>query len=186
MNKLFYRSIVMLVLAAMFAAVATPVLADAPAPDKQTAKFEIKFMEGMMDHHAMAVMMAEMCTMQAVHPELIALCQNIIASQSAEIEVMQTWLQDWYGISYEPKMHMGEMEGHMNMDPAQFERWFMKRMISHHAKAIKEAEDCLEEAYHGELISLCQNMIVMQTQEINMMQAWLCEWYGVCSYRKNL
>jgi uncharacterized protein (DUF305 family) len=186
MNKLFYRSIVVLVLAAMFAAFATPVFADAPAPDKQTAKYEIKFMENMIDHHAMAVMMAEMCLMKAVHPELIAMCENIIATQSAEIEMMQMWLQDWYGITYEPRMHMGAMEGHMNMDPAQFEEWFMKRMISHHAKAIKEAEDCLEEAYHPELISMCQNMIVMQSQEIDTMQAWLCEWYGVCNYRKNL
>ena len=186
MNKVLYRSIVMLVLATLFAAFATPVLADAPAPDKQTAKFEIKFMEGMIDHHAMAIMMAEMCTMKAIHPELVALCENIIATQSAEIEMMQTWLQDWYGISYEPKMHMGEMKGHMKMDPAQFEQWFMKRMISHHATAIKEAENCLEEAYHPELLSLCQNIIATQSQEIEIMQAWLCEWYGVCNYRQNL
>ena len=186
MNKLFYRSVVVLVLAAMFAAFVTPVLADASAPDKQTAKYEIKFMENMIDHHAMAIMMAEMCAMMAVHPDLIALCENIIATQSAEIEMMQTWLQDWYGIDYEPKMHMGEMEGHMKMDPAQFEEWFMKRMISHHAKAIEEAENCLEAAYHPELISMCQNMIVMQSEEIDTMQAWLCEWYGVCNYRKNL
>jgi len=186
MKKLFSRSITLLVFVAMIAAFATPVFADAPAPDKQTSKYEIKFMENMIDHHAMAIMMAEMCTMMAVHPELIAMCENIIATQSAEIEMMQAWLQDWYGITYEPKMHMGEMEGHMKMDPAQFEEWFMKRMISHHAKAIMEAEDCLEEAYHGELIGMCQNIIVTQTEEINTMQAWLCEWYEVCNYRKNL
>jgi uncharacterized protein (DUF305 family) len=173
MKRILYRFAICVVLAAMVAAFATPVFADAPAPDKQTAKFEIKFMENMIDHHAMAVMMAEMCTMMAVHPELIAMCEDIIATQSAEIEMMQMWLQDWYGITYEPDMHMGEMEGYMKMDPAQFEEWFMKRMISHHATAIKEAEDCLEEAYHPELLS-------------NTMQAWLCEWYGVCNYRKNL
>ena len=186
MNKLFYRSIIVLVLAAMLAAFATPVLADAPAPDKKTATFEVKFMENMIDHHAMAIMMAEMCTMQALHPELIVLCENIIATQSAEIEMMRTWLEDWYGITYEPKVNMGEMAGHMMMDPAQFEEWFMKRMISHHAKAIEEAENCLEEAYHPELISLCQNIIVAQNEEINTMQAWLCEWYKVCNYRENL
>lgn len=186
MNKLFYRSIVILVLAVMFAAFSTPALADAPAPDKQTAKYEIKFMENMTDHHAMAVMMAEMCTMMAVHPELIAMCENIVVTQLAEIEMMQTWLQDWYGITYEPDMHMGEMEGHMNMDPAKFEEWFMKRMISHHATAIKEAEDCLEKAYHPGLISMCQNIVVDQQQEIDTMQTWLCEWYEVCNYRKNL
>jgi uncharacterized protein (DUF305 family) len=186
MTKRLYRPmIVLIVLAAMFAAFATPVLADAPAPDKQTAKYEIKFMENMIDHHAMAVMMAEMCIMKATHPELLNLCQNIIAAQSAEIEMMQMWLQDWYGITYEPKM-MGEMEGHMMMDSAEFEEWFMKRMISHHAAAIKEAQGCLDQAYHSELLSLCQNIIVTQSQEIDMMQAWLCEWYEVCDFRQNL
>jgi uncharacterized protein (DUF305 family) len=186
MKNFFYKSMTFLVLAALIAAFATPAFADATAPDKQTAKYEVKFMVNMIDHHAMAVMMAEMCTLKAVHPELIAMCENIIATQSAEIEMMQMWLQDWYGIAYEPDMHMGEMEGHMKMDPAQFEEWFMKRMISHHATVIKEAEDCLEEACHPELLRMCQNIIVTQTEEINTMQAWLCEWYGVCNYRKNL
>ena len=121
-----------------------------------------------------------------MHPDLIAMCENIIATQSAEIEMMQMWLQYWYGITYEPGMDMGEMQGHMKIDAAQFEEWFMKRMISHHAKAIQEAKKCLEEAYHPELISMCQSMIIMQSQEIDPMHAWLCEWYGVCNYRENL
>lgn len=187
MNKLLYRTVTVLMLvAAMFGVFAHPALAEGLAPDKQAAQYEVKFMENMIDHHAMAVMMAQMCTMKAIHPELASLCQNIIATQSAEIEMMQAWLMDWYGISYEPLMHMGEMQGHMNMDPEQFEEWFMKRMISHHAKAIREAENCLEEAYHLELISMCQNIIETQSQEIQLMQTWLCNWYGVCEYRQNL
>ncbi len=187
MNNLLYRSaVVMMLLTAMFAVFASPVLADAPAPDEQMAKYEIKFMEDMIDHHAMAVMMAEMCLMKAVHPDLIAMCQDIIATQMQEIEVMQMWLMDWYGISHEPDMHMGGMEHYMMMDSEEFEIHFMKRMIGHHATAIKEAEDCLEEAYHGELIETCQNIIVTQFQEIETMQTWLCEWYGVCNYRQGL
>lgn len=187
MKNLLFRTILILsMFAVMFSVTAQSVSADAPAPDNQTAKFEITFMEGMIDHHMMAIMMAEMCTMKAVHPELVAACEDIIATQSQEMMMMQMWLQDWYGITYEPKMMMGEMEGHMMMDPAQFEEWFMKRMISHHATAIKEAEDCLEEAYHPELLNTCQNIIVTQSQEIDLFQAWLCEWYGLCNYRKNL
>ena len=124
--------------------------------------------------------------MQGVHPELISLCENMMTSQSAEIEMMQNWLVDWYGVAYEPDMPMAEMEGHMNMDPSQIEEWFMKRMISHHATAIKEAQDCLEEAYHPELRNLCQNIFTTQYQEIQTMQTWLCEWYEVCNFRQNL
>jgi len=81
---------------------------------------------------------------------------------------------------------MAEMEGHMMMDPAEFEEWFLKHIISHHAMAVKQAEDCLEEAYHSELLNLCQNIIVTQSQEIETMQAWLCKWYELCDFRQNL
>ena len=43
-------------------------------------------MENMIDHHAMAVMMAEMCTMMAVHPELISMCENIIMTQTEDTD----------------------------------------------------------------------------------------------------
>ena len=83
-------------------------------------------------------------------------------------------------------MCVNEMAVNRMMDPAQFEEWYMKRMISHHAKANKDAENCLEEACHPDLINLCQNITVMQTEEINLMKAWLFEWYEVCDYRENL
>lgn len=61
-------------------------------------------MQDMIDHHNMAVMMAGLCEDRAIHEELLALCDQIATSQSAEIEDMQAWLHDWYGINYEPEM----------------------------------------------------------------------------------
>jgi len=57
---------------------------------------------------------------------------------------------------------------------------FMQMMIKHHLCALKEGEKCLKKAYHPELLSLYQNIIVTQTQEIGQMQTCLCEWYGIC------
>lgn len=57
----------------------------------------------------MAVEMAEICVDKAVHEELRSLCKNINATQSQEIETMQTWLADWYSVSYEPQMAAGKM-----------------------------------------------------------------------------
>jgi uncharacterized protein (DUF305 family) len=48
--------------------------------------------------------------------ECIDECHACVTRQSAEIEMMQTWLQDWYGITYQPEMHLGEMKGHMMME----------------------------------------------------------------------
>jgi uncharacterized protein (DUF305 family) len=158
-------------------------IASAPASRPSTTNFEIKFMTDMIDHHHMAVMMAEMCITKAVHSELRALCERIRAAQMAEIEQMQTWLQQWYGISYEPVMRPGDqnMMGRLaSLSGAEFEIAFMEMMIKHHEKAIKEGRHCLDKAEHAELRSLCENIIRTQSAEIAQMQTWLCQWYGEC------
>jgi uncharacterized protein (DUF305 family) len=42
-------------------------IASGPAPTQSATNFEIKFMTDMIDHHHMAVMMAEMCIAKAIH-----------------------------------------------------------------------------------------------------------------------
>ena len=54
-----------------------------PAPDPAAANYEVRFMTKMIDHHAMAVMMAEMCVERAIHPDLTSMCTGIIANQQA-------------------------------------------------------------------------------------------------------
>ena len=156
---------------------------NAPAPSQAQVQYEIKFMTDMIDHHHMAIMMSEMCLERAIHEELIAQCEQIIAAQSAEIEQMQGWLQEWYGLSYEPQMKPGDMkmmERMAAMSPEEFEIAFMEMMIKHHTKAVKEGERCLERAYHEELRELCANIVETQTEEITLLQSWLCAWYGIC------
>ena len=162
---------------------ATPIMADAPAPTPATAHYEIKFMTDMIDHHAMAVMMADMCLEKAVHPELRTLCESIKAAQTEEIQTMQSWLRSWYGISYEPEVKMtGEMKRLMSLSGEVFEIEFMQMMIRHHFKAVVESRTCQKRAYHPELIHLCHNIEMTQTQEIQLMQMWLCSWYGICNW----
>lgn len=165
------------------AAARTPTVTSAPALSTAERNYEIKFMQGMIDHHMMAVMMSEMCLQKAVHEELRALCSEIIAAQRTEIMEMQSWLQSWYGITYEPEMKPGDqqmMDRMAAMSSAEFEVEYMERMIRHHAKAVKEGEHCLDKAYHAELKTLCANIIATQREEIAIMQAWLCAWYGIC------
>ena len=156
---------------------------DAPASAPSAANFEIKFMTDMIDHHHMAIMMAELCIAKAIHPELRSLCENIKAAQMAEIETMQSWLQEWYAVSHAPVMKPGDqrmMDRLAALSGAEFEIAFMEMMITHHEKAIKEGQHCLRKAEHPDLRSLCTNIIATQSAEIDHMQAWLCEWYGEC------
>ena len=154
-----------------------------PAPDRQTAKYEIDFMEDMIDHHAMAVQMANICVEKAIHEDLRALCENIVTTQSQEIAEMQSWLSGWYGITYSPQIKPGDMrmmERLASLSGAEFEIEFMEMMIKHHLKAIREASKCVERVYHEELREMCENIITSQAAEIEQMRTWLCQWYGIC------
>lgn len=65
-------------------------------------EFEAEFMTMMIEHHSKAIQRAEDCLVSAEHEELVALCENIIASQRAEIEQMQRWLQEVPTVSPSP------------------------------------------------------------------------------------
>lgn len=58
--------------------------------------FDREFIEQMIPHHQMAIMMSTMVASGATHPETRDLARSIIRSQSAEINQMQQWYQAWY------------------------------------------------------------------------------------------
>ena len=61
------------------------------------ADFDREFINEMIPHHEMAVMMAQMLAAGTSRPEMKQLANNIITSQSSEIQMMQGWLKSWYG-----------------------------------------------------------------------------------------
>ena len=62
------------------------------APD-----FDRAFLEQMIAHHRMGVMMASHAQWGTVHPELRQLEAAMVRVQSEEIEQMVRWYQQWYG-----------------------------------------------------------------------------------------
>ncbi len=60
------------------------------------ADFDREFIEQMIPHHQMAIMMAQMLQSGTERPEMEQLAENIITSQSDEIQDMQKWYQEWY------------------------------------------------------------------------------------------
>lgn len=63
----------------------------------RTAKpFDKAFIEEMIPHHQMAVMMAEMLKNSTTRPEMKQLAEDIIKAQNKEIEQMRSWHSQWY------------------------------------------------------------------------------------------
>lgn len=70
---------------------ATEQMRAAPEP------FDLAFINAMIPHHLMALMMTEGVIQAAVHPELATLAQAMFDAQLAEITRMQAWRTEWYG-----------------------------------------------------------------------------------------
>jgi uncharacterized protein (DUF305 family) len=58
--------------------------------------FDQAFIEEMIPHHQLAIMMANMLQSGTNRPEMQQLAKNIISSQSKEIQQMQAWYVEWY------------------------------------------------------------------------------------------
>ena len=152
-----------------------------PAGLSSATRFEIRFLEGMIDHHAMAVQMSRMLQTQAIHPELRSLGDSIAAAQTDEIKQMQAWLQQWYGRTHEPPAMMADMQALDKLKGAAFEKQFLQMMIPHHSLAVRRAGECQRRGKHPELRQMCRNIVRSQQREIVTMKGWLCRWYHKCS-----
>ncbi len=62
---------------------------------EKAADFDTTFVEEMIPHHQMAVMMASMLKNGTQRPEMKKLADDIITSQTNEIEQMRKWLSEW-------------------------------------------------------------------------------------------
>jgi uncharacterized protein (DUF305 family) len=186
------------VLCALLVAASAPVArADGPT-EGRPGRAENRFLQGMIDHHQMALDMAGDCLKKAVTESVKTLCQNIITAQTTEITLMQGWLLKWYNIEYkpvsmadmlggmhsmdhsgmgmpntDPSMMMGMMAGLGRLEGVAYEIAWLESMIDHHDDALHMSERILARTIdggHQELRELAEQIIKAQTAEITMME----------------
>ncbi|MFZ2523524.1 MAG: DUF305 domain-containing protein [Minisyncoccia bacterium] len=58
--------------------------------------FDKAFIENMISHHQLAIIMAQMLKAGTNRQEMLTLSNNITESQSKEIEQMESWYKNWY------------------------------------------------------------------------------------------
>lgn len=81
-----------------------PAQASTPGPKDYTAA-DVMFMQGMIIHHAQAVVMSDWAPTHGARPDLQILCKRIALSQYDEITLMQHWLMDRHLPAPDP-LHM--------------------------------------------------------------------------------
>lgn len=148
--------------------------ASGPASAPAAAAYEPAFMRQMIDHHAAAIAMAQLCRPAGAQQRLQDVCDAIIAAQQKEVADLVGWLQAWYGQAYAAAPDAAaQAQPLRNLRGAAFERRFMEMMIEHHSMAVTMAQEALARAEHAELLTLARNIIRTQTAEIAQFQAWL-------------
>ncbi len=140
--------------------------------DTRFSPDDVVFMQEMIPHHYQAIEMAKLVKDRTNYEELVDLAGRIEATQSDEIEFMQSWLKDRGQTAPDPaKAGHGKKGGHGSMHgdkmdmkrmaemgmatPAQmkalaaakdtaFDKLFLELMIRHHDGAVTMAQDLLD------------------------------------------
>ena len=193
-----FRPKLVALLSAGMCALAHASAAQAPARAPSAPAFtpaDVSFMQGMIGHHAQALVMAAMAPTHGASPQVRLFCEKVIISQRDEIVFMQRWLRERRQTVPDPDAHMDmdmEMDGHsMRMPgmltPAQmkqldkardttFDRLFLTFMIQHHEGALTMVADLFKSPGAGqaaEIFGYATNVDTDQRAEIERMQAML-------------
>lgn len=169
------------------------------APDTAAPLYtaaDIEFMNGMISHHAQALLMAGWAESHGASPAVRTLTSRIINAQRDEIAGMQRWLRDRHQPVPEPNPHgmmmnMGGMQHAMLMpgmltedqlkqlDAARskdFDRLFLTFMIQHHQGAVTMVNNLFATngaAQEITVYKLASDISADQTTEIERMQKML-------------
>jgi len=157
----------------------------------QYTSADVKFMQGMIHHHAQALDMTALIPTRTASDDMHKLGSRIEISQSDEIKMMQHWL-DTRGqeVPSEHAHHMpgatlmpgmltpAEMERLAAAKGTEFDRLFLEFMIKHHEGAlimVKELMSVPGAGQESEIFAFASDVDADQRMEIERMSAMLKE-----------
>ena len=144
---------------------------------------EFEYLTEMIPHHDEAIATARILHRASERQEMRAFAASIIDTQSAEVRQMKEWLAAWYPdrdtrVSYQPMMR--DLSG---LRGGALDKAFLEDMIPHHMMAVMMSQQLLAARLtrHDTVIPFAMNIRDTQRNEIQMMSAWLREWFGLTS-----
>jgi len=151
---------------------------------------DIKFMQGMIGHHAQAVEMVGLLMANSNSTDMKRLGLRIQVSQDDEMNMMRTWLKDRGQAIPGPHAHHepgGFMPGMLTSEEmatlgaakgVEFDRLFLMGMIKHHGGAITMVEELFKSpgaAQEGGIFAFASDVVADQQMEMDRMGAMLKE-----------
>lgn len=171
----------------------TKTIGVAAATDLSKVQFtagDVKFMQGMIGHHAQAVEMVVLIDSRTQNPYMKMLGQRIAVSQEDEMNMMRGWLKARGQEIPGPHAHHepgGMMPGMLTNEEmaalaaakgVEFDRLFLLGMIKHHMGAITMVDELFKTpgaGQDGEIFAFASDVDSDQRMEIDRMGAMLKE-----------
>jgi len=151
-------------------------------------KADVEFMQGMIAHHAQAIVMSRLAESHGANSQVLRLSKKIDQSQVPEIHIMQDWLQrnkqfapdtsSWRHMMMDGMLTTAQMQELMAAKGVDFDRAYLRYMIQHHAGAIKMVEDLFAKPLAGQEVDVnvfANDVVTVQTAEIGIMQKMLTQ-----------
>ena len=149
---------------------------------------DVKFMQGMIAHHAQAIYMSRMAEAHGANPRLLRLATKIDQSQVAEIRIMQEWLRhngqfapdtsSWRTMAMSGMLTEEQMKQLDAAKGVDFDRAFLTYMIQHHEGALQMVKDLFATARAGQEVDVnvfANDVVSVQTAEIGVMRRMLSQ-----------
>lgn len=210
LSTLARRLVTFAITAGVSLLLATPVMAQAPiiqpgppgqpsrlitveeASDLASIQFtdaDVKFMQGMISHHAQAMEMTALVDSRSTREAVRLLAQRISLSQEDEMSMMRDWLEDRnqtvpamdahhaHDANLMPGMATPEAMARLEAATgAAFDNLFLELMIDHHLGAVEMVETLLDQpgsAQDSVLFAFTSDVTADQTSEVERMDAML-------------
>jgi uncharacterized protein (DUF305 family) len=154
----------------------------------QATPADVKFMQGMIGHHAQAIEMTDLIATRTSREQMKLLGQRIAVSQADEMNMMRTWLRARsQEIPSEHAHHTAEgmMPGMLTAEQMAeltaatgeaFDRLFLRYMIQHHEGALAMVDELFKTpgaGQEGDINAFAADVDSDQRMEIDRMRALL-------------
>lgn len=149
---------------------------------------DVRFMQGMIAHHAQAVAMTRLAGAAGANPRVLKLAQKIDLSQAGEIVLMQDWLRhykqfvpdtsSWRSMTMHGMLTAEEMDRLAAAKGGEFDRLFLTYMIRHHEGALQMVRDLFAAPRAGQEVDIsvfANDVESTQSAEIGLMRVMLLD-----------
>jgi uncharacterized protein (DUF305 family) len=149
---------------------------------------DVRFMQGMIAHHAQAIYMSRLAAGHQASPRLTRFAQKIDQSQIVEIKLMQDWLRSnkqfapdtssWRTMTMAGMLTADQLTKLEAAKEKEFDRLFLTFMIQHHQGALKMVKDLFAAPLAAQDVDVsvfANDVENVQTAEIALMYQMLDE-----------